>query len=380
LSNKIKRLITNLYHKFIDNGIKQGDSFSKIKLARLTNVFGIICILYTCLMGIISIYNKEYYLILIDFFTASLLVANFYLLSKTNNIDLSADIILILLFITFSLLMIHGGINGTGPLWSLIFPAIAMQLKGCKRGSVYALAFILMIFTVLFVLSNIGLAHDYKNDFAEPESAGFRLLLIYFALYISSYAFTKNKQELIQENERLSLTDTLTNLPNRRKINEVIEAFVEKFIRNSFNNTQMITKLIDSSKQYSFGLILCDIDNFKIINDTYGHPIGDIALKQISAFLVKSLRTIDFVGRWGGEEFLIILDETDLKGAAEVGEKLRVAVAQHIFELKNIKVNMTLSFGISCFDVMQDITMFISKIDSYLNRAKRIGKNCVVYE
>jgi diguanylate cyclase (GGDEF)-like protein len=237
-----------------------------------------------------------------------------------------------------------------------------------------------MIFTVLFVLSNIGLAHDYKNDFAEPESAGFRLLLIYFALYISSYTFTKNRQELIQENERLSLTDTLTNLPNRRKINEVIEAFVEKFIRNSFNNTQMITKLIDSSKQYSFGLILCDIDNFKIINDTYGHPIGDIALKQISAFLVKSLRTIDFVGRWGWEEFLIILDETDLKGAAEVGEKLRVAVAQHIFELKNIKVNMTLSFGISCFDVMQDITMFISKIDSYLNRAKRIGKNCVVYE
>ncbi len=376
---KTNKLLTKLYHRFIENGIAKGDTLKNIKLVRLTNTFGIICFLYAVSMGTISAFNRDLGLFLFDFLIASLLVVNYFWLSKTKNINLSADIIIVLLFITFTFLIIHGGKNGTGPIWSLIFPSVALQLKGCKKGSIYTLVYFLTMFIILFVLSDLSWINDYRKDFSEPESVGLRILLVYVAIFIASYTFNKNSQDLIKENERLSLTDVLTGLANRRKINDTIKIFIEKFKRSNFIDSQVITKLISNNKPYSFGLILCDIDNFKLINDKYGHPVGDIALKLISGFLVKSLRNIDFVGRWGGEEFLIILDETDLKGAVEVGEKLRAAVEQHIFKLKNMKANMTLSFGISCFDIMQDINLFISKIDSYLNKAKRKGKNCVVF-
>jgi diguanylate cyclase (GGDEF)-like protein len=377
---KTSKLLENLYHNFVENGITPGASLREIKNARLTNIFGILCFLYTLFMCIISYFDCDVYLVILNIFTSVFFAGNFYLLSKTKNINLAADIIVILLMITFSFLCFHGGNNGTGPMWSLILPTVALQLKGCRKGTIYTFIYLSVIFIIIFILSSTGLAYNYKNDFSNPESVGLRLILIYLAIFIASYTFTKNKQELILENERLSLTDALTNLPNRRKINETLLNFVEKFKRNNFQNSQMIIKLIEREKLYSFGLILCDIDNFKTINDTYGHPVGDIALKQISKLLVSKLRTVDFVGRWGGEEFLIILDETDWKGTIEVGEKLRGTVEEKVFKLNNIKVNMTLSFGISCFDTMQDINMFISKIDGYLNKAKRKGKNCIVYE
>ena len=125
-TKKIIRILANLYHNFIENGIKHGDSLSKIKLARLTNSFSVICFLYISFMCIISIVNQDLCLIIFSLIIIVLFAANFYLLSKTRNISMSADIILMLLSLTFSFLAVHGGNNGTGPLWSLIFPAIAV--------------------------------------------------------------------------------------------------------------------------------------------------------------------------------------------------------------------------------------------------------------
>lgn len=375
-NNKFCKVI----HNILNSGIKCSDSFSEIKLVRLINVFGLVIAFYHLFMGVITLFNHEYSLAIFDFTICILFILNIYLLSQTKKINLSADIIIFLLILTFVFLCFNGGYNGTGPMWSLVLPPIALQLRGSKKGSIYVLVFLTLLIFIIFVLSRFHLVYDYSKNFINPSAVGLRLILIYLAIFIASFTFTKNKQELILENERLSLTDTLTNLPNRRKINETLILFLEKFKRNNFSDSRAPLKLADNKKLYSFGLIICDIDNFKYINDTYGHPVGDIALMQISDFLVKNLRMIDFVGRWGGEEFLIILDETDLKGTVEVAEKLKTTIEGHIFKFDKIKVSITMSFGVSCFNDMQDINMFISKIDGYLIKAKRRGKNCIVYE
>ena len=166
--------------------------------------------------------------------------------------------------------------------------------------------------------------------------------------------------ERTKELERLATTDSLTGLYNRRKLLEILEYEITR------------------AKRYGnkLSIILFDIDNFKKINDTYGHDVGDYVLQQLAKIVKNNLRNIDTVGRWGGEEFLIILPQTGSEGARIVAEKIKKIIEKHNFD----KVGkITISLGVSSFNPETDknIDDLLKKADIALYQAKNSGKNQV---
>ena len=135
-----------------------------------------------------------------------------------------------------------------------------------------------------------------------------------------------------QEALRLSLTDALTGTSNRRDLVERLPAEVERARRY----------------KHTLSVVMCDIDHFKKINDTHGHPAGDAVLRAFGGMLKATLRNGgDWVARYGGEEFVIVLPETDLRGAETVAEKLRLAAAALTVAHGGANISLTSSFGVS---------------------------------
>lgn len=171
----------------------------------------------------------------------------------------------------------------------------------------------------------------------------------------------KNK-ELEKKNlllEELSITDNLTKLYNRNRLNQTL---VSEFNRAS-------------RYPYSFGLMMVDIDYFKKVNDVYGHQVGDKVLKEIAEVLKTHTRKTDIVGRWGGEEFLIICSETDLEGILSLAEKIRSEIASYSFSCKEQK---TASIGVSIYKQGDEDKELIKRADDALYQAKESGRNRVV--
>ena len=162
-----------------------------------------------------------------------------------------------------------------------------------------------------------------------------------------------------RELEKLSTTDSLTKLYNRLKIDELLE------------------KTLYSAVRYGrvFSLIMIDIDHFKKVNDTFGHLVGDKALLQLTDILMAHIRKTDHVGRWGGEEFLIISEDTDLKGAELMAEKLRTAVSRSTFPDIG---SLTISLGVTSYQEGDSRITMIQRVDTALYRAKESGRNQVV--
>ncbi|MEN0037792.1 MAG: GGDEF domain-containing protein, partial [Cellvibrio sp.] len=121
-------------------------------------------------------------------------------------------------------------------------------------------------------------------------------------------------------------------------------------------------------------LIILDIDHFKTVNDTYGHPIGDKVLRKVSDILGENLRQSDALARWGGEEFLILLPQINLLAASNVAEKLRLAVATADFGLAS---PLSISLGAADLVAGESAGEWIKRADQALYNAKRLGRNQV---
>ncbi len=173
----------------------------------------------------------------------------------------------------------------------------------------------------------------------------------------------KELQELKAKLEITARTDHATKLLNRRGMLEIIEHEKLRFERN----------------RRAFSFILADIDHFKKINDTFGHDMGDLVLCHVAQQFNDTLRALDNVSRWGGEEFLVLLPETDLHGGTLLAEKLRTKIEGEVFALKSHAIRVTLSFGLGTFDENnQDIEACLKQADLCLYIAKNEGRNKVV--
>ncbi|MBS0249561.1 MAG: PleD family two-component system response regulator [Proteobacteria bacterium] len=170
----------------------------------------------------------------------------------------------------------------------------------------------------------------------------------------------------LAESVELSITDSLTGLHNRRYMEGHLRTLVSEAVRTG----------------RSLSMLVADIDHFKNVNDTYGHDVGDEVLREFSVRLRRNTRGIDLACRFGGEEFVIIMPDTDLTHAYQVGERLRACVASDEFRIgegQNIRV--TASVGIGTLETADDTpeTMF-KRADSALYAAKRRGRNRVVVD
>ena len=174
------------------------------------------------------------------------------------------------------------------------------------------------------------------------------------------------EEELMQarvQMEALAMHDGLTGLLNRRAIEEYAEA--------EFN-------MADRKKQ-AMSVILLDIDHFKNVNDRFGHKFGDVVLRQVAQTLKEDLRNYDRVGRWGGEEFLLILPSTELKDAVTVAERLRSKTAAVQTSLENGETfSIHISLGTACTTgQFQSLAKLIDAADQALYQAKQSGRNRV---
>lgn len=154
--------------------------------------------------------------------------------------------------------------------------------------------------------------------------------------------------------------DALTQLPNRRAIDSELDLAFKRFKRN----------------HTALALCVIDIDHFKSVNDTLGHQVGDQALIELANILKDSIRKSDFIGRWGGEEFVLIMENTDQKGALELAEKLRLAVEQHFHNARFAKP-LTISIGLSNCHQNDTTDSLLERADQALYRAKKNGRNNV---
>jgi len=195
------------------------------------------------------------------------------------------------------------------------------------------------------------------GDFTSEQ----RDLLAYLT---TQAAVSLENADLHRRISRQAITDELTGLSNVRHFHELLDQEIERAQR--FNN--------------HIGLVMVDIDNFKQVNDTYGHPQGDLVLKEVARVLAEQSRDIDYPARYGGEEMSVILPQTDIGGAAMLAERMREAIEElRVRRLDGDGVlKLTASFGVAALPgSATDKRYLIAVADEALYRAKRTGKNRV---
>ncbi|MCG9057571.1 diguanylate cyclase [Laribacter hongkongensis] len=177
--------------------------------------------------------------------------------------------------------------------------------------------------------------------------------LVYFTNVLINELVSSNR-----ELEKLSSTDRLTGLANRLRLDEEVARQISLAQRHA----------------QEFSLILLDLDHFKLVNDQHGHQVGDRVLIEIAALLRQTLRNSDTAGRWGGEEFLIVLPQTSVESARKVADKLRRTIAGHNFGSVGPQ---TASFGIAVWHAGDTAKTLFVRVDHAMYQSKHDGRNCV---
>lgn len=193
------------------------------------------------------------------------------------------------------------------------------------------------------------------ENLAEDEMEKFGILAIQLSLEIE-------KVFLYETVEKMAITDSLTGLYVRRYFTGRLDEELGRFARHGLK----------------FSFLMLDIDDFKKVNDTYGHLVGDVVLKDISRIIKENIREIDLACRYGGEEFAMMLPETLKEGAWVVAERIRKRVEEHIFRAYDERLKLTVSLGVASYpDDSSNQQGITEAADGALYKGKRSGKNVV---
>ncbi len=169
---------------------------------------------------------------------------------------------------------------------------------------------------------------------------------------------------LLQDLKKAASLDPLTEIPNRRFIETKVMASLEELKRHGL----------------TFGIIFCDIDSFKAVNDTYGHLTGDNVLKMVAGTLSENIRAYDLVGRWGGEEFLLVISHVSETTMIKIANKLRLLVKSSFVDQDGTKISVTLTMGATMAHVDDTLHSLVERADGYMYRGKMAGRDCVIHD
>lgn len=175
---------------------------------------------------------------------------------------------------------------------------------------------------------------------------------------VGVYLWIRHNNQIMHALQQRACTDALTGAANRQKLECDIEQMRNRVLR--YGN--------------SFSMVIFDIDHFKNVNDTFGHTAGDSVLIELTQIVQEQIRDVDFLYRYGGEEFVILLSDTDLAGATAAAEKIRQSIEAHTFRYVD---SLTASFGASQYSPDESAEKFIKRADENLYHVKKSGRNGV---
>lgn len=184
------------------------------------------------------------------------------------------------------------------------------------------------------------------------------VLIIALVLWLTNGIIRRYRQEI----EYLSTIDRLTGLPNRSAFDDLAIRYISDAKR----------------RQQPLSLLLLDVDFFKQVNDRYGHLAGDLALQKVAEQLQLSRRGADFVCRWGGEEFLMLLKDCSVEDAQAIAEQIRIRIAMQVVSFEQHSFSMTISSGVAAIRANEPLERWLARTDQYLYEAKRLGRDQVV--
>ncbi|WP_155468290.1 GGDEF domain-containing protein [Duganella radicis] len=264
-----------------------------------------------------------------------------------------------------------------GPLMAMLWPRVERWLATHpqllrdshvrSRGSLLGLLASVTLGVLVYGYATFSLADAQVNPDALRQTMWiFYWVFVAIVLFMAFFGYQlfqhwqKSQDVLLAELQKLATTDALTGLLNRREADRRLAAEWDRTCRSG----------------HSTAMVLLDIDHFKQINDQYGHPAGDAALRCLAAVMKSVMRKVDFGARYGGEEFLIVLPETGLRGAHAFAERLRQEVASELVSHDGASFRIQVSLGVSV--VRQDEASYerwFSRADQALYRAKQGGRN-----
>ncbi len=245
----------------------------------------------------------------------------------------------------------------------MVFGAFRLNFSGFLRASAYAIGcYVLLVLALL----QAGVAVDLRVE--AMNALEFCMMLAGVSLLGLDMSRLRRKLQdrnrdlrlAFERIQQLAVTDELTGLYNRRFANELLDR----------------QKGLADRGDYQFVLCLVDIDHFKEVNDRYGHAVGDQVLRQLARVLQTQVRDVDFVARFGGEEFLLVLSRSDEMGALHMLERVRQSLAQ--LEWEAAQLQLTISAGVSRYQPEEDWEQTLLRADEALYRAKHGGRDRVV--
>ena len=257
--------------------------------------------------------------------------------------------------------------------WLIISPMLGRGGRGgtsrvwLTRGIFIAgITMVLLPAVLPTIWGAVGLRRDLAYSIlGRADAPGFALIL--FGLLRGIQQMRTSRDQLVEQNKELreqASTDFLTGLLNRREADQLLE-YGSSRARHS---------------DYPVGFIMIDLDHFKRINDTYGHPAGDAVLAHLGGILKNHLRSSDIVARYGGEEFLVVVAEPRREAILALAEVLRSLIERNPTEVNGHRLKVTASFGVAVSHVSTERAAreAVGKADAALYAAKGKGRNCVV--
>ena len=329
-------------------------SYSDLAERKLTiRFFSVIGSVTTLCMAIIALYNNQFILACSLLGSSALFASPFCL---GDRVAVSSLIVLYTLYTLMIYLVLTGGSHGTGPIWIFIVSPVTFFVRGFRRGIIDLIIFVTCV-TGAFYLSNYWEFYSgYSVYFPTRIIASFIIVALLSGFYeYFRQIYSQRLIELIHKNEYLATRDPLTNLPNRRYAMAELEQFAKQ--------------------QQTASIIIADVDNFKKINDQYGHLVGDEVLKHLADLFVAQLGENDMVARWGGEEFLFFLRHKNKQQATQFANEIHLALSHNRLDIGANQLAVTVSMGISTLTTAVSIDKAMHKADELLYQAKEQGKN-----
>lgn len=343
-------------------GLSHETDIELLRKVFLVNVFSTIGMLFLLGFGVDAMIHERHVLAVVLLGLAAVTLVNYILMLRVGKHDLGAHTSSVIMVIIFFFLLCSGGVHHTGPLWCYAAAPFLLFIYGVRWGAVVVTLLFVSAILLLYLPNPLMIA-NYPDILKSRFLASF--LAVAIMSYIHEYARHRSYMALVRLREKIeneARTDELTHLFNRRHMYEYLQQAEHRMHRMKIPMT----------------VLLIDIDNFKQVNDSYGHQFGDRALIKIAHTLRQSLRDYDSIARWGGEEFLVVLSDTDNAAAHAVAEKLRSTIeALHIY-FGEMQVFITISIGMYTAGTGESLETILKHADHNLYAAKHNGRNMIV--